>query len=90
MYTPAEIAEDVETSFIPASEQTEAVRAAIIAAIEADRAQRPDPAHVREAYDDWSEAAEGGSADDEHDRAVDLADEVRVYMEKAHPAVWLA
>ena len=40
MYTPAEIAEDVETSFIPASEQTGAVRAAIIAAIEADRAQR--------------------------------------------------
>lgn len=38
--TPEQIAEDVETAFIASSDQTPEIRAAIIAAIEADREQR--------------------------------------------------
>lgn len=58
------------------------------AAVDLDRAKRPDDQPVRIAYDAWSEAAEGGSADQEHAAGLALGDEILAYFHQAHPESW--
>lgn len=59
-------------------------------AIEADRAQRPSDAGIREAYDAWSGIFEDENASDEQERgsALALGDEVRAYFHQINAEEW--
>lgn len=57
----------------------------IVAAIEADRAQRPDSSELKKAYDRWSDVFEGSEyTSDEQERAVqiELAESLREFMDQ--------